>query len=221
MVSRLQWSLNLKETGCFPQAETAIYPIPTDDPDFSQQLFLRKGDLSKVVFPKPILEKRARLTDLISCGMMGTSFRLLVSEKLKDIIEDSLHREMQFAPANIVYKGEERGGYWFTNHYNMSMDLIDFVNCEIVKSELLHKRRVEKPIFIRSYEEYLEEEKKLKPPVGITIKTLTLKETNREEFFTLDRVKGGIGYFVSDALKKKLIEVGCTGIRFMDINEKL
>jgi len=220
-IYRLRRNTNLKEIGAYPQVETAIYPIDTDSPDFSDRIWFEKVDLKRFVFPKPILVKRAKLTDYISCSIIGTSFKMLISTKLKEILEDSLHREMQFIPATIIYKGEENRDYWFTNHYNFSQDIIDFEKCTIEKKVWKGKQSVNTTTNISSCEDYARIEKLLNPNLSIRIKYLVLKTPIHEEFFTLDRVDGGIGYYVNEQLKMKIEASGCTGIQFMGINDPI
>jgi hypothetical protein len=222
MIYRIRNSVDAKVTGNVnTQVETGIYPVHIDDPNFSDKLWFEKADLTKVIFPKPILHKNARLTDLISCSIMGSSFKLLISTKLKEIFENSIHKEMQFIPATVIVKGEENRDYWFTNTYNSSPELIDFQKSEIWKDGGASRKSETKKLTINSYTDYLAIEKEIKPPVGLSIKHLALVDNIHEDFFVLHWVHGGIGYFVNEQLKSEIEAAGCTGIRFMGINERL
>lgn len=217
---QVRHSISEHENGRFPQVQTAIYPVPTEHPHFSGNLWFQKADPRRVIFPVPILMKGAKLTDYISCFVMGTSFRMLVSDKLKLILEDSLHREMQFFPATVIYRGEENRDYWFTNHYNFSNNLIDFKRSEIWRDGGATQKKHTAKLNIQSFEEYLEAEKEIKPPVGLSFKHIELIEPIHEEFFTLRWAYGSMFYVNSD-LKQRIEDAGCTGIQFMGINERL
>ncbi|MFL0121198.1 hypothetical protein [Tenacibaculum maritimum] len=77
--------------------------------------------------------------------------------------------------------------------------------------------KIKKELNINTYEEYLEIIKKNKL-IQIKPKQLILKKENiNYDIFNLSYI--GLGYYVSEKLKKAIEEKGCQGIAFIPIEE--
>ena len=86
-------SLNRKVIGIYPQAQKAHHNCHIwDEPRFIAHQYFDKIDFEPIV-SNAILEKRAKLTDLISCPSIGFSSKLLISDKLKSILQKSRKSE--------------------------------------------------------------------------------------------------------------------------------
>ena len=70
---------------------------------------------------------------------------------------------------------------------------------------------------ILSYKEYANIKKEIKLPQRLLIEKLWLNTSNIHDFFILENVTGGIGYYVSEVVKNEITALGCTGIRFEEI----
>ncbi len=54
----------------------------------------------------------------------------------------------------------------------------------------------------------------------LSISRLTFNQNYSVDFFSIERVWGGYGYFVSDKLQKALENNKCSGMIFVDPNER-
>jgi len=208
MVYQIKTSLNSKEIGKYPQSEDSVILTTTDDPLFTDNLRWRKVD--RYLAPKPILMKKAKLTDLIS-AVRGTSLRLVISDKLKTILE-KYSGSMQYFYTSVIYKGEEIEDYWLTNPFEFDYDAVDYTKSIVTLRE--RTTWVDKPVIVKSADEFEElvekiEETNLAPHIRPVHFLPPVKD-----FFVLSYVRGGIGYYVSEKLKKEIEDAGCTGIRF-------
>ena len=215
MVYRIRQSLDSKEVGKYPQSEDSKVPTTIDDPLYTDNLPLRKAD--RYLAPKPILTKRAKITDLIS-AVSGTSRRLLISDTLKSILE-IYSGSMQYFNTSVIYKGEEIEDYWLTNPFEFDYDAVDFSRSTVTIEERM-STEPPKPITITSPGEFAElvekvEETNLYP----FIKTVHFLPP-KKHFFVLRSVPGGVGYYVSEKLKNQIEDAGCTGIRFKPSDEE-
>lgn len=83
-------ALNTKFIGEHPQFEEAIYHCDVwQEPKFVDRVTFVKTDFEPII-ANAVLRKKAKVTDLISGGIIGFSLKLLISAKLKSIIE---HRQ--------------------------------------------------------------------------------------------------------------------------------
>lgn len=216
---RLEGSTDLKVIGKSDQIETCYFPVHIDtDSRSSKGFWYEFADLSKLIFPEPILHNKAKLTDFIPCHVIGTRDMPLVSQKLMRIIENVNNNNPQFIPARLHHKGQILNNYYFLNAFDFLPNTIDF------KNSTLCYRSYKKPpdgerIKVETLEDFLEIQHKIKPPVGLQIRPIVLNSfAENYDFFTLKWVYGS-GYFVSqkfvDITKNEMI----SGIRFMELNE--
>jgi hypothetical protein len=199
----------------FPQSQTAIHKVNIEDIKhiWNQKPYTLLAD--DVVVPEPILHPKAILTDLVST--VTISLGLLVSERLKLIIEKlSSPSDIQFISINLHSKKTQHK-YWVLRPLKFDMALIRYDASEIYKDSTL-LGPFEK-MHIKSFQEYLDALKIIEKNFshsreGLEITTLRFQEGISKNFLQIENVKGGIGYFVSDNLKKQIESAGCTGISF-------
>lgn len=148
---------------------------------------------------------------------VGFSFTLLVSGKLKSILEIQKDHGLQFIQCSIFQNGIEYEDYWLLNVFENNNDLIDFINSKISVNEKkvdggTNKKTV---LNITSQQEFdtLIEQHKEKLEV-VNIDHPKLKDNITSNFFLL---KKPTKYVVSETLKNKIEHQGCTGIEFMPI----
>ena len=210
-------SLNKKEVGIYPQVEKAVYTCDVEDPKFIDRIEFSKANFDPIV-AKAVLKKQAKVSDLVSAGIIGFNLKLLISDKLKDILHNSRKSGLQFFRSPIIYENAEIENYWILNFYEIDMAFIDYANSDIFLTEYVfnHVQKLE----IGSYDEYLLKKQEIQEkgyPYGIRIERISLIEDISQDFFALLDVMGGVKYVVSERLKSEIEIAGCTGIEFMPI----
>jgi hypothetical protein len=215
MFYRIQESLRIKEIGKYPQVITADYKSRVDADNFIGNINLKKAPLD-VVVPNPILQKRSKLTDLISAVPMGFNLKLLVSTKLRDILLSYRSDGLEFLSAPIIENDNLIDDYYILNFYENNQEFIDFQNSEVltVKKDF-DKNFIESKIEIKTLDEMvgLLSQKKEFGIVRCWINRVSIDESVvNKDLFVLTNVFGNLGYYISEELKVSIEESGCTGI---------
>lgn len=161
----------------------------------------------------------AKLNDLIMEGG-PVSGNLIMSGKLKAILDKNRKSGMQFFNINVIRKNEVFRDYWLLNMYEFNQEFIDFERSLIIYEK--HSKDYKTTYNVdKVYLQFknLDEFKNtfnsaIEKNENIYIEKLILKEELiTEDFFMLKHVFGG-NRFVSEKLKKEIEEAGCTGIEF-------
>ncbi|MFY7898917.1 MAG: imm11 family protein [Chitinophagaceae bacterium] len=216
---KIRNSLNHKEIGVYPQIETGNYPIMYENSNFIGNIHLKKIT-SHPDLTIPILRKKAKLTDLISAGIMGFSFKLLISTKLKLLLEKYQNDNLQFFKTSLIYKDDENNDYWVVHPYRADYDFVDYAKSVISKENILGTDPKEY-VTINSTESFIQQRTEHRTDGkiwGFTIEKIAFKN-GLTDLFVLDGVSGGIGYYVSEKLKNEIEEAGCTGIEFEPVEQ--
>ncbi|CAH0337537.1 hypothetical protein FVB9288_03304 [Flavobacterium sp. CECT 9288] len=213
---------NKKIVGTHSQVQQAIYHCDIwDDDKFIDRVDFVKTDFEPIT-ANAILMKKAKLTDLLSADIIGFSSKLLMSGKLKSILENNRKTGLQFCKSPVVYKNEMIEDYWTLNLYEVNSEFIDFNKSEIFLMDGLFDKIKKLPITnIEEYEKEKMQIDKIGYPSNIYIERFVLNDNLPEDFFVLRQVEGGVKYMVSEKLKQKIEEAGCTGIEFMPSELKL
>jgi len=209
---------SLKDTGRkFPQVETWRGDFNVSDSNYigNSDNYLKKIN-GTAILPELLLYKSAKLTDLISSSFMGTGDGLILSEKLYKIISNYSGHNQQFFKIKIHHKDIESDNYWYLHPSSTNNDLIDFFESEVWELDSLVKNKRK---FFTTSEEFENETKIGKYPKMLTIDKYVIKN-NFPDFFVLNFIEGGIGFFVSENLKNDIEKAGCTGIAFTEPNER-
>ena len=208
-------SLNIKIIGIYPQAQTALYSCDVwEDHKFIDRIGFLKINYEPIL-AKAILMKKAIPTDLISAGMSGFSLKLLISGKLKSILEKQQNIGMQFFKSAIIFKENEIEDYWVVNPYDFDYEYIDFSMSKVFLMKNVFERKEE--LSIKSFDEFLENRDKIEKlgyPYSILIEKIKLVDILNKDFLIFQNVEGGLKYIVSEKLKKEIEDAGCTGIEF-------
>lgn len=214
----IRHSLDPKIVGVHQQVEEAKYNCHVwDDPLFIDRLSFTKIDFDPKV-ANAILTNKSKLTDLISAPIIGFHRLLLVSDKLKNILEDNRKTGIQFFRSGIYHKKRFFENYWILNVYEINMEFIDFKNSIIYKTKNVFNNIAE--LEIKNLKDYINVKNKIEKegyPIGFQIKRIELVDDIDQDFFVLNNVNGGVKYVVSEKLKQEIEEEGCTGIEFMPI----
>jgi hypothetical protein len=132
-------------------------------------------------------------------------------------LEKNGHGNIQFIPITIYYKKKYLSDYWLTN-------ILSFDNEKVINySQSLifecHFTTEIKMITIKDYKDFKQNEIKLEWPNNLFIEKVVFKSKVEQDFCTVERVSGGAGYFVSEKLKQEIESAGCTGIKFLPIEQ--
>lgn len=210
---RLQLSGKLSEIGIFPQVNKGVFVSTWDSDKSILKVFLRPIDDEKIEIPELILNDNAKWTDMISVSFVD--FKLVISSKLKEIIHSSNYSGIQFFKTSIHIVSNIQKDLWLLNPFETRNEYIDFENsiikcgvnydftyCKVSSNyelkELISKGRNEN-------RNYIIDKIALKPNII------------KEDFFILDNVAGGICYVVSESLKTRIENAGCTGIEYVTL----
>jgi hypothetical protein len=195
------------------QAPQADLPLPLEDPNLSRNFGFRKIDPALGRTPTPILDPKAKLTDLISTAV-GNPGGLIISNKLKTILLRNPHPGIQCFPMTIRYKGSFVKDYWETHKFDFDFRHINFFESTFAVVTMLESQ----PRRIKDVKEYLDLKDSLKAGTGLSITKLVLKKGIDSDLVVLRGVKGK-GYYVSESLKQAIEEANCTGLTFEVVEE--
>ena len=221
----LQFTLNPKLRGSDRYVKNYKINIPNEKLFWEEPRFIGNINHEKIDF-EPFLAdlelfSSSKLNDLIIDSGPVTK-KLIVSNKLKSILEKFRKSGMQFFNVKVFHKNNVFNNFWILNMYQTDMNFIDFGNSVFFETENVFKYKNE--IKINSFEEFIMFKNDIENkgfPHGFIIDRIKLKENTTSDFFCLQYVEGGVKYIVSEKLKKEIEDCGCTGIEFMPIEMKM
>ena len=225
---RIYDSIDSKIIGVFPQVIDGVVPTTRNDPNFIENYNLRKAPAS-VYLPKGILEKKAKLTDLLTTSFPGFSLNLFVSELLKDIINTSNHFGMQFFESSVIIKSGQEFPYWILHAYEMGYEFLNVADSSFVMLDRKDRSKIMEQVTFNTASDVQAKYQDIQVRIEknpndikfLVINEVKLKEDIAVDFFPLRTVQyGGIGYFVSERLRNAIEKAGCTGIQFFEINQR-
>ncbi|MDL2141948.1 hypothetical protein QQY79_05410 [Flavobacterium tructae] len=211
-------SLNNKIVGDYNQVQGAQHHCDIwEDPNFIDKIDFIKIDFQPII-SNAILSRKAKLTDLINAQTTGFSLRLLISSKLKDILEKYSKEKGQFFRSPVIYQNKSIDGYWIFHPHFFESNSIDYLDSKI----LIRKRKSEGGTFLEKIKVENDDDFKIQNLLKneddyIYISNLKIKKDFHSDFFLLSNTGGGIGYIVSENLKKEIEDASCTGIEFQPV----
>lgn len=186
-----------------------------DEPKFIEHHELVKIDFEPIT-SNAILHAKSKFTDLISVAGMGFTRKLLLSTKLKKILEkNNIDQQVQFFKSPIIYKDELMDDYWIVNSTKSYSKFID-----IKKSTLLIRKRKEEGgtylenLHFENYNELISFIFKNQLEGKVFFSEIHMNSHFKSDLFVLNYVEGGIIYIVSEKLKQDIEDAKCTGIEF-------
>lgn len=223
---RIHFTLNPKLRGSNEYIKDYELLIPDkkifwEEPKFIGNIFNEKIEFEPYLL-NIVLNSKSKLHDLILDGG-PISLKYIFSSRLKDIIEEIRITGIQFFQINVIHNLNKYNNYWILNMYQFNQEYIDLSN-----SIIIHEKKSDD--FDTSYN--VEEvnvkfnnliefnnyrQKVIKNEESIQIKKIGILKDVKEDFFALNFVEGGIGYYVSEKLKMTIEDAGCTGIEFQPI----
>jgi hypothetical protein len=194
----------------FPQSQDSIEKINVADPVHLWNIQIG-NPINIIGSPEPILHKRAKQTDLISCSTI--SIRLVISNTLKQILTSfATPEDYQCVPTKL-WKGSQYFDYWIWNPLIFRYETIDFTQSEVWTGPF---RSCNQKIPVNNEKEFQQIIDATKYPQDILIKKLIFKESIDHHFIQLMWTGEAVGYFISEELKEEIMAQGCTGIEFME-----
>lgn len=189
----------------YPQSQKTREIFPIDHPQNLRNK--RVGILKNVVLPEPVVHPDAKLSDLLSTT---ATWRLVMSPKLKSIIEKFTQEgQCQFLEMTVHYLSE-RHQYWMLNPLQFNMELIDFVASETwlcgAGDTKIRKLEVENFTDFEAYS------RTFRMPERANITSVSFLADATADFIQLRNAPGM--YYVSEVLRDELVNEGCTGILF-------
>ncbi len=212
MFYKIRSSVDRKVIGTYPQATSANHRVRVDHPQHSNTIYLKKVKPEDVITPSPILEKKAILTDLMVGSVAGISWKLMISDKFKQLLESAHNPGVQFFPMSVIYKGIELKNYWMANPFAFDNQFINYPKSKTVVVGFggIFLKEIE----IHDFEEYSRLVKSNSGDEAVTIKEVVLNKGISQDLLILYNIPGAVGYYVSEKLKYEIEEAGCTGIEF-------
>jgi hypothetical protein len=222
---KIKHSIDLTVIGAFPQVSEGIYPGNFDSPAALGSIMYRKTP-GNVEVPKGKLQSKTKFTDFMSGFLI---YKLLISNILKSIIGQHHCFGYEWFPAVLVKKKVEYDNYWFGHPYHAYTEALDLQLSTFAYYDMMAKKIVQDGLTFTTAAEldkaYIENNLAA-PSKGLEHTPLlnnhiVLKETLTMDFFFLrNTINGHTTYCVSERLREKIEQEKCTGLVFMDLNEK-
>lgn len=208
---RVMESTNLNEVGKYPQC-SGKFLTTWDSPKSLASVFKKKIDSNNIEIPEFNLVNKARQTDLLSTNFLD--LMLVVSPRFKDLLNLKNNKDLQFF-RSIIHGNKTSAECWIINPFSFKNDYIDY-RASIIKCSDSTGSSYLRVMNQREFEQLIESGRKNGKIYVISSPKLYLDNV-KEDFFLLDGVAGGIGYYVSENLKKEMDHTGFTGITFTKV----
>lgn len=208
----IQPSINLRQVGVFPQCSEANNAVEMQEYGFG---FFDK--ISKEFkLPEPIVQRKAKPTDMLSVVPIPAPIFLVLTERLLDcFISNSIEAYQSWELATFK-NGESLNGY---NLFHISRPVdssaIDFDHSEFILKN--NRTKEEKSMKFETYQSYHDTWKlAVYSNQSLVIKQAFLRfsDLSLDAFRILELNSSGIGYYVSEKLKMEIERKGFTGIEF-------
>lgn len=217
-------SLNEKIMGKLPQVKEVVHNCHiSDNPNFIDRFPYKKIE-GNPILSNAVLYSKSKQTDLIQTGSIGFSYgSLLISDKMKKILEQFNCFGVQFFSTHIVHKEKKIDKYWQSHIYEIPYDFIDFEN-----TDLLLKDRDENRKPVQSYlkrvsnkEEFFNMTEAMKYPKMLFLKNISFVKEVDLDYFFLRNFEGASLGIVSEKLKNEIEKQDITGVEFKSIEVSL
>lgn len=213
---RIQHSLDNKIVGTFGQIIDSIPPDGWESkPNFVQNISFRKFD-GEVLTAIGLLDKKAKLTDLLSTVPVGFAPKLLVSKAFKELFENLAPSLFQFFSCDIEKKGVNFE-YWLASPLVTGWNFVDFTRSEtLIRKNKPEGGTIQSIVPIDNLADFNDFVSNTHPDErwNITVEKVNVTPEVNVDLFVLDKVDGGVGYFVSERFKQAVEVLELTGIEF-------
>lgn len=210
----LKYAVDTKETGpVYPQA---IFKNPKKlepNPVLLANSALDGASLPANILPFDYLElnKGAKLTDLMSSSLSGNGF--LMSEKLKNIIEESNIKDYQFFDVKLFDKDKEIKGYYYFHSTSCLREFIDYPKSKFYIGDII-KTYIRDLDFVPTSFDDLEKLQKRLPYAKelVCVKQFYLKNNFPFNLDLFSFRTYNFSFFINSNLKEKLEENQISGL---------
>ncbi len=208
----LEPSLDRKIMGFLPQVNDINYNCNINDSRFIGNFLFEKIDITNPILATPILYKKSYLTDFIHVGGIGFTFKLVVSTKLKELIEESNYYGIQFFQISVIHNNILNNNYWLLHPYRFNLEGVDFRNSKLVT----RKRNLDKTTYLEVQEinDLKEFNYKINQGEKLSFSKILIKEDKNQDFFPLRYTLSGINFLVTKELRCKIEDDDCSGMEF-------
>ncbi|MCF2488012.1 imm11 family protein [Dyadobacter sp. CY347] len=219
----LTYSLNPKLCGPFPQVEDTS----STGNENSIENFDLKFIATDVLVPQVSIYNRAKPTDIISGVSAEFMSNLLVSGKLKNILDKYSPEAFQYFKTVVGHRGSVYDDYWFVHPTRESLESVDFFKSQVIKAPFFElqegKGITEEVLSVIDADGFIQERARNQRDCTnldeyIRIANLALLDSDETpQFLYLRFVEGAFAYIVSETLKQQIIDAGCFGVEFRPI----
>lgn len=214
----LKYSTSPDVVGIVPQCHRA-YTLKGGRRSGADVPFLPIGEpASNVHFPIYLMHPKAKQTDVLNTIYSYSG--ILVSERLKNILQQFHISEYQIFPITVEHYGNQKQYYLF-NFYQPHLDYILFEESDFYIVKGLANKVGD--IKLSSLQEYLEIREKINLDLedvrtSIKLSKLVLNYKNiKNDLFRLTHLISI--YIVSESMKNIFIKQGITGVDFLPVDQ--
>lgn len=219
----IEQCMNKNIVGKLPQVKEEIHNCDIwDDPRFIDRFPYEKIEINPIL-SNAILYPTAKATDFIEDSNVGFSRSMLISDKLKTILERFNLFGIQFFSTFIIQNNTSIYGYWQSHIYLQAFQLLDFEKINFtLKSRQDDGSVVYNDVdYIKNLNDFLMCKKETKYPVELYFRNLVLKEQGFDFMFLPHFINGTGKGIISQTLKTTLENERVTGIEFRPIEISL
>lgn len=215
---KLTFSSNIKEVGRIPQSEECIMG------DIQQDFIPWQGRIDfNFKLPEPNLEKKSKQTSFIKVVAIPTTF-LVIDDSLLTFLQNFNIGNYQNWKINTWYDKQQllKKYNLFVINDTKQSEYIDYSKSNFFSKKLgdWNNTSVQKPVFVRDYNEYVHEKELLRKDKLMLLHskvTFDLSKANEDIFRIVNAPHAG--YFISEKLKNEIEENGFTGMDFKEVGE--
>lgn len=209
---RFSETISLKQVGKFPQVEETKYVTSWDSPSSLEMVYLKEININHIEVPEFRLYKKAKRTDLVSKASL--SFRLLLSPKFKLLLESRNYCGIQFIETKLHHSNASEQ-FWILNPFGFRNNYVN-ISDSLIQCDYGPDAKTLMGSNKKEFTLLQEEMRALNKICWFSM--VVLKKTEiKDDFFLLNNVFGGIGYYVSEKFKNEICESGITGVEFKEI----
>lgn len=217
----IQNSANKKILGIHEPYKKVIHTVSVNDSIHLGKHFL---GLVNYVPEIPILELKseAKILDLmIGPSAIGFTNKLIVSSKLKEILEENNATKIQFFELNLIKNGKNIEGYFVMHPTKENLDSVDFKNSDIYISnavQSIDKVGIKSVLHFQQLREDLQTNGYKGRSIALLfIENLILKKEIERNLIYLNHLRNYGPFLVSEKLKNEIEKNNCTGIEFLPL----
>lgn len=216
-------SLNKTTMGNLPQVKNVIHNCDViEDQNFIDKFPFKEIEINPIL-SNVILYSKSKQTDLIHTSSVGFSYgSILISDKLKKILEKFNHFGVQFFPTHLIHKEKKIENYWQSHIYDIPYDFIDFKKTDLLIKDRDENRKPIQSILSKVGKlEFFNMIQSIKYPKMLYMKNIVFNEEMNFDYFFLRNFEGSNQGIVSEKLKKEIEINNISGIEFKPIEVSL